>query len=57
MEYMRLLFGSFCPSEDDVEVRCLLTFSVFVANHFVAADHGSRSRAEIVSLVMKQLLA
>jgi AcrR family transcriptional regulator len=57
MEFMRSLFGTFCPSEDDVEVRCLLVFSIFIANHFVAADHGTRSRAEVVSLVMKQLLA
>ncbi|MGH7723611.1 MAG: TetR/AcrR family transcriptional regulator [Candidatus Dormibacteria bacterium] len=57
MEYMRLLFGTFCPDEEDVEVRCLLAFSVFIANHLVAADHGSRSRAEVVSLVMRQLMA
>ncbi len=56
MDYMRSLFGAFCDDEDDVEVRCLLAFAVFVANDSIAADHGARSRAEVVALAMKQLL-
>lgn len=32
MEYMRSLFGAFCPDEDDVEARCLLAFSLFIAS-------------------------
>ena len=57
MEYMRPLFGAFCPDEDDVEVRCLLAFSVFVGSPFVAADHGPRSRADMLELVLRRLLA
>ena len=57
MEYMRSLFGAFCPDEDDVEVRGLLAFSVFIGNHFIAADHGGRSRADVVSLAVRRLLA
>ena len=29
MEYLRSLFGAFCPDEDDVEARCMLAFSLF----------------------------
>src|SRR5215218_2313578 len=57
MEYMRPLFGAFCPDEDDVEVRCLLALSVFVGNHFIAAEHGDRGRDDVVALVMRRLLA
>ncbi|RST12540.1 TetR/AcrR family transcriptional regulator [Streptomyces sp. WAC05374] len=56
MEYMRSLFGSFCADADDVEVRCLITFSLRIGNHFVAADHGGRSRAEVLELTRKWLL-
>src|SRR6059058_5031212 len=30
MEYMRSLFGEFCPDEDEVELRCLLALSLFI---------------------------
>jgi AcrR family transcriptional regulator len=57
MEYMRSLFGAFCPDEDEVEVRCLLAFSLFVGSPFVAADHGPRSRADVLELALRRLLA
>ncbi len=57
MEYMRSLFGAFCADKDDVEVRCLFAFSVFIGSHFIAADHGPRSRAEVSELALRQLLA
>ena len=57
MDYMRSLFGAFCSNEDDVEARCLLVFSVWVANQFIAADHGKRSRAEVLKLATQRLLA
>jgi AcrR family transcriptional regulator len=57
MEYMRSLFGDFCPDEDDVEVRCFLDFSLFIGNHFIAADHGARSRADVMKLALTRLLA
>ena len=56
MDYMRSLFGGFCPDEDDVEVRCMLAFSVWIGNHFVAADHGSRTRAEVLALALRRLV-
>lgn len=57
MEYMRKLFGDLCPDAEEVEVRCLLAFSLFVGSHFIAADHGAYSRAEILKLTLKRLLA
>lgn len=56
MDYLRTLFGSFCPDEDDVEVRCLITFSLRIGNHFIAADHGAHTRAEVLELTRKWLL-
>jgi AcrR family transcriptional regulator len=57
MEYLRSLFGAFCPDEDDVEARSLLAFSLLIGNHFMAADHPARSRADVLELAVKRLLA
>ena len=57
MEYMRSLFGDFCPDEDDVEVRCLLLFSLYIGNHFIATGHGTRTRADVLRLALTRLLA
>lgn len=57
MEYMRKLFGEICSDPKEVEVRCLLAFSVFVGSHFIAADHGAYSRAEVMQLTLERLLA
>ena len=57
MDYMRSLFGAFCPDEEEVEVRCMLTFSLFVGSHFMAVDHGTRRRADVVELALRRLAA
>jgi AcrR family transcriptional regulator len=57
MDYMRSQFAEFCADEADVEARCTLAFSLWIGSHFIAADHGSRSRAEALELVMNRLLA
>ena len=57
MEYMRSLFSASCPDEDEVEVRCLLALSLFIGTRFVAADHGGRSRADVLELALNRLLA
>lgn len=57
MEYMRSLFGAFCANEDDVEARCMVFYSLWIGNHFIAADHGSRARADVVKLALSQLEA
>ncbi|WP_328392471.1 TetR/AcrR family transcriptional regulator [Streptomyces sp. NBC_00390] len=56
MDYLRSLFSSFCPDENEVEVRCLLAVSVRIGNHFNAADNGKRSRAEVMDLISQRLL-
>ncbi|HEX8959630.1 MAG TPA: TetR/AcrR family transcriptional regulator [Solirubrobacterales bacterium] len=56
MDYMRSLFGAICKDDDDVEARCLLAFSLFIGGHFVSADHGGRSRAEVLELALVRLL-
>jgi AcrR family transcriptional regulator len=55
MEYMRSLFGAFCPDEDDVEARCMIAMALFVGSHFMAADHGPRSRADVLELALQRL--
>ena len=57
MEYMRGLFGEFCADADEVEVRCTVTFAIFVGSHFMAVDHGGRSQGEVVEVVLARLLA
>jgi AcrR family transcriptional regulator len=56
MEYMRSLFDAFCSDEDEVEVRCLLALSVLIGTRFIAAEHGPRSRADVVELALERLL-
>jgi AcrR family transcriptional regulator len=57
MDYLRSLFGQFCPDPDEVEVRCLLVFALFVGAPGIAADHGGRRRADVVKLAQERLLA
>ena len=55
MDYMRSLFGAICEDDDDVEARCLLVFSLFIGSHFVSAEHGGRSRAQVLELALEWL--
>jgi AcrR family transcriptional regulator len=57
MEYLRSLFGAFCPDEDDVEARCMLVAALWIGNHFMAAEHGARSRADVLQLALRRLMA
>ncbi len=57
IEYMRGLFGEFCPDEADVEARSLLVCSLWIGSHFFAAEHGERSRGEVVEIAVSRLLA
>jgi AcrR family transcriptional regulator len=57
MDYLRSLFGAFCSSEEEVEARSMLAFSLLIGNHFMAADHGGRSRADVLELAVRRLLA
>ena len=55
MEYLRSLFGPLCRDEDDVEVRCLLFYALWIGNHFIAADHRGRSRSDVLKLALERL--
>jgi AcrR family transcriptional regulator len=57
MDYMRSLFGEFCPDEGDVEARCMVFYSLWIGSHFIAADHGERSRADVLKLALGRLEA
>jgi len=56
MEYLRLLFGALCPDEGEVEARSVLAFSLVIGHHFMAADHGARSHADVLELAARWLL-
>ena len=57
MDYMRSLLSDLCSDADEVEVRCMLAFSLFVGSPFVAADHGGRSRKDVLKLALRWLEA
>jgi len=55
MEYLRGLFGALGGDEVSVEARCLLALSLWIGNHFLAADHEGRSRAEVLERAARLL--
>lgn len=57
MGYLRQLFGAICADAGEVEARSLLAFSLMIGQHFLAADHLARSRAETLELAARWLLA
>ncbi|MFI8368306.1 TetR family transcriptional regulator [Streptomyces sp. NPDC085466] len=57
MDYLRELYGAFCPDEGEVEARCLITFSLRIGDHLIAADDGPRTRAQVLAAVRERLLA
>ena len=57
MDYMRALFREFCPTESEAEVRAFLAFSLWIGNHFIAAGHGERRRAEVLAASLAHLQA
>ena len=46
-----------CPNEEEVEARSMLAFSLVIGHHFMAADHGTRTRADVLELAAGWLLA
>jgi AcrR family transcriptional regulator len=53
--YLRTLFVALSADADDVEARCLVFYSLWIGSHFIAADHGARSRADVLKLALRQL--
>jgi AcrR family transcriptional regulator len=57
MEYLRTLFAEISCDKDEIEIRSMLTMSLYIGSHFVTADHGDRTRADVVRLTEEWLLA
>ena len=55
MDGLRSLFSDICADPDEVEARCMLCFSLLIGNHYIAADHGARSRADVLDLALRRL--
>ncbi|MER5500274.1 MULTISPECIES: TetR/AcrR family transcriptional regulator [unclassified Streptomyces] len=49
MALLREMIGTFCPDPDEVEARSLLAFCAAIGGHFLAADHGERTRAQVLA--------
>jgi AcrR family transcriptional regulator len=56
MAFLREMIGTVCPDADEVEARSLLAFCVAVGEHFLAADHGGRTRAQVLARAADLLL-
>jgi AcrR family transcriptional regulator len=56
LEFVRSLFREFCPDEADAEVRAMLAYSAVIGSYFVVADHGGRTRAQILRQAVDHLL-
>ncbi|MDT7572583.1 MAG: hypothetical protein QOE05_2757 [Actinomycetota bacterium] len=57
MDYMRSLFRQLTEDEEEVEVRGLLAFSLFIASDYIAAEHGKRTRSDVLDLALQRLMA
>ena len=56
MGLLREMIGTFCPDPDEVEARSLLAFCLAIGAHFLAADHGGRTRAQVLARATGLLL-
>jgi len=56
MALLREMIGTFCSDADEVEARSLLAFCVAIGAHFLAADHGDRTRAQVLDRAADLLL-
>ncbi|MEU4836215.1 TetR/AcrR family transcriptional regulator [Streptosporangium sp. NPDC023615] len=56
MALLRELIGTFCSDPDEVEARSMLAFCVAIGEHFLAADHGDRTRAQVLARAADLLL-
>ncbi|MCU7727801.1 TetR/AcrR family transcriptional regulator [Actinoplanes sp. KI2] len=49
MALLREMIGTFCADPDEVEARSVLAFCLLIGEHFLAADHGDRTRAQVLA--------
>lgn len=55
MDYLRSLFSQICTSPDDVESRCLLTASMWIASQLMYADHAGYTRTQVIEMALGHL--
>jgi len=55
LDYMRSLFGAFCPDENEVELRCLIVLSLFIGVPSIAAN-GPRGRRDLHQQALDRLV-
>ncbi|WP_344938010.1 TetR/AcrR family transcriptional regulator [Sphaerisporangium flaviroseum] len=56
MALLRELIGTFCSDAEEVEARSILAFCLAIGEHFLAADHGDRTRAQVLARAADLLL-
>ncbi|GAB2768717.1 TetR/AcrR family transcriptional regulator [Amycolatopsis magusensis] len=56
MDLLREMIGTFCEDPDEVEARSMLAFCVAIGAHFLAADHGDRTRDQVLGRAADLLL-
>ncbi|MGW4720403.1 TetR/AcrR family transcriptional regulator [Nocardia sp. NPDC004260] len=56
MDYLRDLIGTISDNPRDVEARSMLAFSLVIANHLIAADHRTGTRADIIESAAQLIL-
>jgi AcrR family transcriptional regulator len=54
--YIRSLFAQFCEDENDVEVRSMLAYTLVIGSYFIAAEHGDKTRPQVLQLAIDRLL-
>jgi AcrR family transcriptional regulator len=57
LEWLRSLFGEFCPDEDEVEARTMLAYSLMIGSYFVSGKHDGKSHQDVLGLAIERLLA
>lgn len=49
MGLLRETIGAYCTDPDEVEARSTMAFCLAIGEHFLAADHGGRTREQILA--------
>lgn len=57
MGLLREMIGTVCDDPDEVEARSLLAFCVAIGEGLLGADHGERTRAQVLATVTDLLFA
>lgn len=56
VRYMRPLFRELCGDDDEAEVRCVLTMSLFIGGPAIATDFSPRRRRDVLALAVARLV-